>query len=257
MPTAKENAIGLYMEGIRDGHPREAVAKYTGARYRQHSTGVADGQEGFIAFFEPFLARNPQREINVIRALQDGPHVFVHVHQSLNDGESKWVTADFFHSDAAGKIIEHWDVIEADTTPNPSGRSKIDGPSEVTDRDKTDANKALVRDFIQTCLIDRQISRMAEYVSAEHFHQHNPTLGDGLSAFQEMYAAPDCPLSYQECFLMVCEGNFVATLNRARSGGQDLCLVDLYRVEGGKIVEHWDNSEPVPPREEWANSGKF
>ena len=32
---------------------------------------------------------------------------------------------------------------------------------------------------------------------------------------------------------------------------------DLWRLEDGLIVEHWDNVEPVPPREEWANSGKF
>ncbi|MEC8292577.1 MAG: nuclear transport factor 2 family protein, partial [Pseudomonadota bacterium] len=83
MASARENAINLYMHGIRDGHPREAVAKYTGARYTQHSTGVADGAEGFIAFFEPFIARNPDRDIQIIRALQDGNHVFIHAHQSL------------------------------------------------------------------------------------------------------------------------------------------------------------------------------
>jgi predicted SnoaL-like aldol condensation-catalyzing enzyme len=56
---------------------------------------------------------------------------------------------------------------------------------------------------------------------------------------------------------MVGEGNFVATLNRARWQTQDLCQVDLFRLEDGMIVEHRDSSEPVPPREEWVNSGKF
>ena len=56
---------------------------------------------------------------------------------------------------------------------------------------------------------------------------------------------------------MVGEGNFVATLNRARWQTQDLCQVDLFRLEDGMIVEHWDSSEPVPPREEWVNTGKF
>lgn len=53
-----DNARNLYLEGIRDGKPREAVTRYTGARYTQHSTGVRDGVEGFVAFFEPFIARN-------------------------------------------------------------------------------------------------------------------------------------------------------------------------------------------------------
>lgn len=257
MKTAKDNAIALYMHGIRDGHPREAVTKYTGARYTQHSTGVADGPEGFIAFFEPFIERNPGRDIRIIRALQDGSKVFLQAHQIINGGEARWVTTDFFESDQNGKIIEHWDVIEAEGAPNPSGRTKVDGPTEVIDHDKTDANKALVADFIQTCLVQRQLDRVSDFISPETYIQHNPEVGDGLAAFLDRFAVDDCPLSYQECFMLVGEGNFVATLNRARWQDQDLCQVDLFRVEAGKIVEHWDNSEPVPPRDEWANSGKF
>ena len=36
MSARLENAKGLYLEGIRDGRAREAVSKYTGARYAQH-----------------------------------------------------------------------------------------------------------------------------------------------------------------------------------------------------------------------------
>ncbi|MEM1287669.1 MAG: hypothetical protein AAGH60_04900 [Pseudomonadota bacterium] len=257
MRTAKQNAISLYMEGIRDGNARDAVTKYTGERYTQHSTGVADGVEGFVAFFEPFIARNPGRDIRTVRALQDGRHVFLQAYQNINDGEAEWITTDFFDSDAEGKIIEHWDVIAAVKPPNPSGHTQWDGPTEVTDLDKTEANKALVADFIQTCLIERQIDRMADFISADTYIQHNPDVPDGLKHFLALASKPDDPLTYQECFMMVGEGNFVATLNRARWEDQDLCQVDLFRVEDGKIVEHWDNSEPVPPKQEWANSGKF
>ena len=69
------NAKGLYLEGIRDGNMREALDKYTGDRYTQHSTGVADGKEGFIEFFAPFLERNPIRDIQVVRAIEDGRYV--------------------------------------------------------------------------------------------------------------------------------------------------------------------------------------
>jgi predicted SnoaL-like aldol condensation-catalyzing enzyme len=56
MSQRLENARNLYMEGIRDGKPREAVTKYTGDRYTQHSTGVKDGVEGFVEFFERRLS---------------------------------------------------------------------------------------------------------------------------------------------------------------------------------------------------------
>ena len=74
MSQKLKNATGLYMEGIRDGNAREAITKYTGERYTQHSTGVKDGVEGFLEFFEPFLERNPVRDIRVIRSVVDGQH---------------------------------------------------------------------------------------------------------------------------------------------------------------------------------------
>ena len=53
------------------------------------------------------------------------------------------------------------------------------------------------------------------------------------------------------------QGNFVATLCKASWKGQSLAQVDIFRLEAGKVVEHWDNAEPVPPEEEVINSGKF
>ncbi|PXF43774.1 hypothetical protein BWQ96_06467 [Gracilariopsis chorda] len=257
MGTAKDNAINLYLEGIQKGKPREAVAAYTGDRYTQHSTGVADGAEGFIAFFEPFLKRNPVRDFKVLRALQDGRYVFLQVYQNINNGEAEWLTTDFFDSDEHGKIVEHWDVIAPVKPANSSGRTQMDGPTEITDLDRGAENKALVVEFIKRCLVGREIERMADFINADKYMQHNAEMGDGLEAFVELFGRDDCALKYEECFLVVAEGNFVATLNRASRDGQELCQVDVFRVEDGKIVEHWDNSEDVPPREQWANSGKF
>jgi len=47
-----------------------------------------------------------------LRALEDGQYVFLHVFQSLNNGEAEWVTTDFFDTDEDGKIVEHWDNAE-------------------------------------------------------------------------------------------------------------------------------------------------
>jgi len=255
MVQPREHAIALYMEGIRDGHAREAVTAHTGARYTQHSTGVADGREGFIAFFEPFLARNPVRDIRVIRSLQDGPHVFVHAYQSLNHGDAEWITTDFFDSDDAGLIVEHWDVIGGVFPPNASGRDAYTGPSDVVDHDKTAKNKALVLAFMEEILIGGNTETQELFFADRQLLQHDPQLPDGVDPYLAQLG--EGGLSYQACFLAVGEGNFVATLNRARRAGQDICRVDLFRVHEGKIVETWCNEEPVPPKEEWANSGKF
>jgi predicted SnoaL-like aldol condensation-catalyzing enzyme len=253
-----DNVKSLYFEGIRDGNYREAVEKYTGDRYVQHSTGVKDGKEGFIEFFERFVKNHPQRDIQIIRALEDGQYVFLHAYQNLDNGQQEWVTTDFFDTDENDRIIEHWDVISKYNPSNPSGHSSIDGPTEVIDLEKTVENKEVVKNLLKDVLMEGgDPTRIDDYISSETYIQHNREVPDGLENFKPLVLAEDRQLIYNEIFLMVGQGNFVATLCRAEWEGSPLAQVDLFRLENGLVVEHWDNVEPVPPESEWVNSGKF
>ncbi|MEM6724972.1 MAG: hypothetical protein AAF598_13110 [Bacteroidota bacterium] len=260
MDPRLQNAINLYMEGIRDGHYEEAVNKYTGNRYTQHSTGVKDGKEGFIEFFSDFTKRNPIRDIKVFRSLVDERYVFLQAYQSLNHGEYEYVTTDFFDFDDNNKVIEHWDVIALYSDHTPSGHTSIDGPTEVTDLDKTEENKELVRKLIQDALMEGgNPENLPKYISSEQYIQHNKDVPDGLDAFLKLATQPNPPLRYKRIVLMVGQGNFVATLSEANwkddQIDQDYAQVDIFRIENGKVVEHWDNVEPVPDTH--VNSGKF
>lgn len=260
MSKKLENAINLYLEGIRDGKVREAVTKYTGDRYTQHSTGVSDGIEGFVEFFEPFIKRCPIRDIQIIRAIEDGQYVFVHVYQNINNGEAQWVTADIFDTDENDKIIEHWDVIQAYEEETVSGRTMVDGSTEVEDLDKTEENKKLIRSFFDEVLIGGKFDEVINYISSEQYDQHNPTVTDGLEAFgkhvQEM-AEKGITSSYEKLHLLVGQGNFVATLSHTKVAEEDYCFIDLFRIKDGLIVEHWDIQEKILPKDQWGNSGKF
>ena len=85
--------------------------------------------------------------------------------------------------------------------------------------------------------------------------QHNPEVADGRDHFAKLARAENRPLNYDEIVLCVGSGNFVATLAKANWEGAPLAQVDIFRLEDGRIVEHWDNSEPVPEHD--VNSGKF
>lgn len=251
----RANAIGLYMVGIRDGKPREAVNRFTGDRYTQHSTGVADGKEGFVSFFEPFLARNPSRDIRVVRALEDGQHVFVHAYQSLNNGQAEWVTMDFFDTDVEGKIVEHWDVIAPYAGSTPSGRTSVDGPTEIVDREATDSNKAIVRELIEQCLMKGgDVERISSLVTKDYL-QHSAEVPDGLEAIRTLLLDPARPLFYEDIVLLVGEGNFVASLCKVRWNDELYAQADLFRVDNGRVAEHWDAAERALPSD--VNGGKF
>ncbi len=262
MSKKLKNCTGLYMEGIRDGNAKEAVHKYTGSRYTQHSTGVKDGKEGFVEFFEPFIARNPQRDIEVVRYIIDEEEnkVFLHVYQNINNGEAEWVTTDFFDFDDEERVVEHWDVIAPYNAANSSGHSSIDGPTAVTDLEKTRENKELVRNLIKDALMQGgNPEDLDRYISKDQYIQHNKDVPDGLEHFQQLARAPNRPLNYKRIVLLVGQGNFVATLSEANWNDgqvdQDYAQVDIFRVEDDKVVEHWDNVESVPEHD--VNSGKF
>ena len=254
------NAKGLYLEGIRDGNMKEALDKYTGDRYTQHSTGVGDGAEGFLAFFEPFVERNPKRDIDIVRIFEDGRWVFCNAYQTLNDGAAEWVTMDMFFTDADGLILEHWDAIAAYKWPTKSGRSMVDGPTEIEDLDKTDANKVLIQGFVDDILIGGQNDKITDYISTTQYDQHNPDVGDGLDGFGvflgEM-AASGRTMEYVKVHRLIGQGNFVVIFSEVKMDGHDLAFFDIFRLKDGKIVEHWDVQEQIGPKDTWNNSGKF
>ena len=256
MSQKLENAKNLYLEGIRDGKI-EVIKQYTGDRYTQHSTGVADGMQGFIDFFEGFLQRTKNRDIQIIRTIEDGNFVFVHVYQDLDKGTAKWVTTDLFDTDQNDKIVEHWDVIAPYLEPDKtvSGHDMVLGDFEIKDIDKTQENKVLVRNFLVDVFQNANHDALEKYVSAEKYIQHNPQVPDGIDAVKHFLATQD--FNYDFIFKVIGQGNHVVSYSKAIFDGNELAVFDIFRIENGKIVELWDNMEPIPPRSEWANTGKF
>ncbi|MEM6276423.1 MAG: nuclear transport factor 2 family protein [Pseudomonadota bacterium] len=255
MGQGLENVRKIYLEGIAGGNAREAVHKYTGHRYTQHSTGVGDGAEGFLAFFEPFVERNPKRDIEIVRILEDGRWVFCNAYQSLNDGEAEWVTMDMFYTDADGLILEHWDTIAPFVAKTSSGEDMVRGTTAVDTAADTEANKVLVLEYTKQVLQEGNHAKAGEFV-AKNLIQRAPTIGAGLAGLED-WLSSDKVGSYEMLFQLIGQGDLVVTYGKRHAGGKDIAAFDLYRVDGGLIVEHWANEEEISPRDAWGNSGKF
>ena len=255
MGQGLDNVRRLYMEGIASGDAREAVFKYTGHRYTQHSTGVADGAEGFLAFFEPFVERNPKRDIEILRIIEDGRWVFCNAYQSLNDGEAEWVTMDLFYTDSDGLILEHWDTIAPYLAKTESGADMVRGTTEVDAHADTESNKALVLEYTKQVVQEGGHDKLSQFVATDLI-QHGTAIAAGQAGLAA-WLASDNSGDYEMLFNLVGQGDFVVTFGKRRLGEKEIAVFDLYRVFGGKIVEQWVNEEEISPREAWGNSGKF
>ena len=255
MGQGLENVRRIYLEGIAGGNAREAVNKYTGHRYTQHSAGVGDGVEGFLTFFEPFVARNPKREIEIVRIFEDGPWVFCSAYQSLNDGAAQWVTMDMFFTDSAGLILEHWDTIAPYEASTKSGADMVRGTADINTSTDTGASKALVLEYTKQILQERNLDKVDQFV-AKDIVQHAAPIGSGPDGVSTWLSSDDAG-QYEMMFNLIGQGDFVATYGKRHAQGKDIAIFDVYRVADEKIVEQWSNAEEIGPRENWGNSGKF
>lgn len=107
----KRDVIAFYEMMFNDCRPEEAIARYAGDDYIQHNPHVASGKQGFIDYFNRMAAEYPGKRVEVKRAFADGNHVILHCHQ-IWPGGLEYAGIDIFRLDDAGKIVEHWDVLQ-------------------------------------------------------------------------------------------------------------------------------------------------
>ena len=98
-------------------------------------------------------------------------------------------------------------------------------------------------------------------VNEEKYIQHNPRFGDNLAELRATLSKStdgSFSIKYEKCHRLLAEGNFVLSVCEGYINQNQSSFFDLYRLQGGKIVEHWDTTEIIPSRSEWKNNnGKF
>ena len=223
-------------------------------KYIQHNLDVGDGPAGVAA-----LAKSlpPDTKVNIVRAFQDGDFVVAHVEYDFFGPK---IGFDIFRFED-GLIVEHWDNLqETPSQPSPSGHTMTDGPTAATDLDQTEANKALMRRYMDDLLGGRR-ETFPSYFNESAYIQHNPWVADtipGLLAGLKALAEKGKAVVYKKVHMVLGKGDFVLVVAEATFGDVPTGIYDLYRIEDGKIAEHWDTLQAIPPRFYWKNSnGKF
>lgn len=251
----KDKAVAV-IASIETG-AKEPIGFINPEKYIQHNLAVADGLAGFGEVMQ--MLPEGSARAKVVRAFQDGDFAVVHTEYNFFGPKAGF---DVFRFED-GKIVEHWDNLQEIAPPNASGRTQFDGVTDITDLDKTEQNKAIVSDFVQTILINGDLPQIGKFIGPEDedYLQHNPGVADGLSglgAALTALAEQGMPMVYHKNHKILGEGNFVLSISEGEFLNKHVSFYDLFRLENGMLVEHWDTIETIPAASEWKNSnGKF
>ena len=239
---------------------REKAAGLLAEGYIQHNLAYGTGRDAFVGSVEYLASAPVKTTVNNVRAFEDGDKVFLQtVYNFAGAGEQ--VAFDILRFDENGKIAEHWDNLTAVAAPNPSGRTQIDGSMEIRDLDKTEENRQTVKEFLYDVMQGNHPEKTQDYFDGDTYIQHNTGIADGLSGLGAALAAlaeQGIQMIYTTVHQVLAQGNYVLAVSEGTFGGAPTSYYDLWRVENGKIAEHWDVMETIADRSTWQNNnGKF
>lgn len=115
---------------------------------------------------------------------------------------------------------------------------------------ETSTNTATVRSFYDTAFNEGKPEEAVKLYVGNRYTQHNPQAGDGPEAFIGFvnWYRGEFPQLSVEIKRTIAQDDLVVTHGLIKTSAEDrgTAAVDIFRVEDGKIVEHWDVLQPIP-----------
>ncbi len=124
-------------------------------------------------------------------------------------------------------------------------------PAGAHAQTQQEANKKIVVDFYDKAINQKDFEAASKHLGSR-YTQHNPNAADGpegLKAFLQ-FLKEKFPNSRSEIKRVFADGDFVILHVHAvrEPGARGTAVVDIFKLENGKVVEHWDVVQPIPEK---------
>lgn len=114
----------------------------------------------------------------------------------------------------------------------------------------SERNKRTVVEFYQLAFNAKKPAEAIAKYAGPRYIQHNPQVGDGPEAFVQFVTGftEAHPRLHLEIKKVIEEGDFVVLHVHAKTSPEDrgMAVIDIFRLESGRVVEHWDVLQPIP-----------
>ncbi|MFD4508628.1 nuclear transport factor 2 family protein [Streptomyces sp. NPDC058457] len=261
--TAADKALVTYVyKQLFTYYDTSVIDKYVSPDYVQHNPTVANGPEALRQLVENLKATaTPGSGSVTTHVIAQGDLVLLQTHAGTSDTFSGVGLVDVFRVENH-KIVEHWDTIQPVPATTANGHDMFSTlTSPQTDAagpaSHTAASERLVRAYVQQLDGRKDLGAVDRYVSPK-LVQHDPALADGAAATKQAYANLFAahPRYQATVAKVVAEGDLVAVHLHDQNSPSDLgtSVYEIFRVRGGKIVEHWAVTQAVPATSANGNS---
>jgi len=271
--SVNKSVVLRYMEEVFNKRKLDVLDDTVAKDRIAHNPEERSGRENLKKLLDEKFRQFPEVYADVKRVIAEGDLVVAQSHHTFrkrdrgNDrAPGSEAVADIFRI-ANGKIAEHWNVIQR-PIPEKSvnGNTMFDGGSQykhMTRKEKTEGdgtkNKAVVMRYMREFINGRKLDALDD-IMAEDWIAHNPGERNGREALKELAAQwfRQFPELHADVKRVVADGNLVAVHShytvRKQDRGNDRATgsgatVDIFRLENGEIVEHWDVVQrPIPKK---------
>lgn len=230
LELSKKEKVAVLLTSLGTGM-KTPLTYIDAQRYIQHNQRIGKGLQGF----KHYLKEWPRNAfVRIVRLMEDGDFVFAHVEYHF---EIVMIGFSVFRFER-DRIVEHWDNLQissAEDNIRPSHACSVN----ITEHQRTVENKQ-----IANCTVEDVLVKKGDNTVCSRYFKEQVKFQHYSCAWIRDQTIPPA-IQYDKIHRVLGEGNFALVVSEGRQSDCGAAFYDLFRIENGKIAEHWNTTEEI------------